>query len=178
MRDRLRTGIMVVISVISIMALTATIYMYLKQPKIAYVRVPYLYENFEFKKEMEAKLNNVMQMRKTMIDSMQLQLKMLAGRLQNEKKPAEKDIEEFKDEKERYISKKQQVDEDDNNASKRYADEILKQLTQYVQDYGKENGYTYIMGAEGSGGIMAADEKNDVTNDVLKYINEKYKGKK
>jgi outer membrane protein len=169
---------MIFIGVISIATLTSVIYIYAKQPKMAYVRVPYLYDNFEYKKEMQAKMTNVLQGRKSVLDSLELHLKILSGHLQNEKKPDEKEIQQFSDEREKYLTKKQQFEEDDNNASKRYADEILKQLTQYVDDYGRENGYTYILGAEGSGAIMSADERNDITNAVLIYINEKYKGKK
>jgi outer membrane protein len=164
--------------IISVITLTGVVCIFIKQPKMAYVRIPYLYANFQYKKEMEAKLTNVMQSRKLVLDSLELHLKVFAGRLQKERKPDDNEIAEFNYQKEQFLNKKGQFEEDDNNASKRYADEILKQLTQYVQDYGKDNGYTYIIGAEGTGALMAADEKNDITTPVLAYINEKYKGNK
>jgi outer membrane protein len=74
--------------------------------------------------------------------------------------------------------KKQQFDDDNQDMSKQYTEEIMKQLNEYVRDYGKANGYTYILGAQGSGSIMSADDKNDITTTVLEYVNEKYKGKR
>lgn len=176
--SKYKSLVMISTLVISVITLTGVACIYLKQPKIAYVRIPYLYDNFQYKKEMESKLTNIMQSRKLIIDSIEISLKAFADRLQNEKKPDEKEIADFNYRKEQFLNKKEQFEEDDNNVSKRYADEILKQLTQYVQDYGKDNGYTYIMGAEGTGALMAADEKNDITTPVLAYINEKYKGNK
>lgn len=176
--NKVKNIVLMAISIMSIGTFSGIMYMYLKQPKMAYVRVPYLYDNFQYKKELQAELTNVLQSRKTILDSLELHLRILSGHLQNTKKPSESDITEFNDDKEKYLSKKQQFDEDDNDLSKRYADQIMKQLTQYVQDYSKENGYTYIIGAEGTGALMAADDKNDITNNVLAFINEKYKGKK
>jgi len=165
----------VISSVISIGGLC---YVYKTQPKVAFVRVGYLYDNFDYKKELEAKLDNVAQSRKSITDSLEFKLKLLLKRIQENKKKDDKQIGEFNDQKQSYLMKKQQFDDDNQDMSKRYTDEIMKQLNQYVQDYGKANGYTYIFGAEGNGSIMSADDKNDITTTVLDYVNEKYKGKK
>jgi len=152
-------------------------YMYMHQPKMAYIRLGYLYDNFDYKKELEVKLNNVIQTRNAIIDSMQIHLKSLATDIESSKKKDDAEIKRFGEERQRFLDKKKQFDEDDQSVTDRYKDQINKQLTQYVKDYGNANGYTYILGAEGGGSIMAADEKNDITTTVLQYINERYKGK-
>jgi outer membrane protein len=164
--------------IISVISIVGIIYMYKSQPKVAYVRVGYLYENFDYKKEMETKLDNVVQSRKTITDSLEFKLKILARKIQGEKKKDDAEISEFNDEKQGYLMKKQQFDDDNQDMSKKYTEEVMKQLNQYVQDYGTANGYTYIFGAQGSGSIMSADDKNDITTTVLDFVNEKYKGKK
>lgn len=141
--------------------------------KTGYVKLGSVYNAFEFKKELESKLTNVQQKRKYVLDSLELELKMFSEGLN---KKDEKKLEFFEIKKEEYFSKKQQFEEDNNLMSQQYNEQITKQLNQYVQEFGKENNYTYIYGAEGSGAIMYADEKNDLTERVIKYINEKYKG--
>jgi Skp family chaperone for outer membrane proteins len=79
---RLITIVSIILSVVSI---SGIIYVCKSQPKIAFVRVAYLYDNFEYKKELETKLNNVVQSRKTITDSLELKLKILARKIQEEK---------------------------------------------------------------------------------------------
>lgn len=164
--------------ILSIISIAGIIYMYKIQPKVAYVRVVYLYDNFEYKKELEAKLNNVVSYRKSIADSLELRLKQLAEKIQESKKKDENAISAFNDERQKYLLKKEQFDDDNASMSKKYTEEIMKQLNEYVQDYGKANGYAYIFGAEGNGNIMSADDKNDITATVLDFVNEKYKGSK
>src|ERR1700739_2741498 len=50
---------------------------------------------------------------------------------------------------------------------------LIKRLNTYAQNYGTEHNYTYILGSDESGIIMQADQKLDITNEVLTYINSK-----
>ena len=43
-----------------------------------------------------------------------------------------------------------------------------------MKDYGVDHHYTYVMGANGGGTIMYADTSLNVTDDFIKYINQKY----
>lgn len=45
----------------------------------------------------------------------------------------------------------------------------------FIKEYGKSNGYTYIYGANDSGSIMYADENLNITDEIIKALNEKYK---
>jgi outer membrane protein len=45
-----------------------------------------------------------------------------------------------------------------------------------MQDYGKKHGYDFIYGAQGSGNLMYANGQKNITDEVLKYINERYQG--
>ncbi len=170
--------ILLSILVISLVSISGIIYLVKSQPKVAYIKVGYLYDNFDYKKELESKLTNMVQMRKTIIDSLGLHLDQLSQSIERDKEKDKTKISEFNEEKQKYLMKKQEFDEDNQDVTKRYSDETMKQLNQYVQDFGKTNGYTYILGAEGAGAIMSADEKYDITSQVLDYVNDRYKGKK
>jgi outer membrane protein len=148
---------------------------YKNEYKIGYVDVNSVYESFAFKKEIEAKLIQVKQTRKNILDSMQLQLKVLANTLQP---TIEKERMLFEAKRQEYFSKEKAFSEDNDALTREYAIQVMKQMNQYVQEYGSEHGYTYILGADGNGSLMFADKNKNVTTEVLEYLNDKYKGVK
>ncbi len=54
--------------------------------------------------------------------------------------------------------------------------QLWNKINQYMIDYGKEHQMDLILGAAGDGNIMFADERINLTEEVLKYMNEKYEG--
>ncbi|HTN46380.1 MAG TPA: OmpH family outer membrane protein [Flavipsychrobacter sp.] len=55
---------------------------------------------------------------------------------------------------------------------------IWKRLNPYIVDFGKEKGYIYIYGANGTGNVLYADESQDITPELTKYVNQRYHDKK
>ena len=53
---------------------------------------------------------------------------------------------------------------------------VLNQVNTYIKDYGKENGYKMIFGANGSGTIVYGTDAIDVTDVILKGLNREYNG--
>jgi outer membrane protein len=144
-----------------------------KSYKIGYVEVNTLYDGFTFKKELESKLLNVKEMRKHLLDSLELRLRVMAGQL-NEGRV--KDATEFEASRQDFLTKKKSFEEDNDQMTSSYSSQVMKQLNQYVQQYGKEHGYTYILGADGAGSLMFADEAENVTKEVMDFLNKKYSG--
>jgi outer membrane protein len=56
--------------------------------------------------------------------------------------------------------------------------QIITSITEFLAPYGKEKGYNYILGNSFGGNILYADKTFDVTQDVLKGLNAKYKADK
>lgn len=54
-------------------------------------------------------------------------------------------------------------------------DTLIKEVRKYVQDYGKKNGYTYILGSNDAGSVMYGDETKDLTKEILDELNKAYK---
>ena len=65
-----------------ILLITSAIFLILDKPKCAWIEISKVYSEFDMKKELEAKYGNVEQMRKTILDSLELQLNMLSKRIQ------------------------------------------------------------------------------------------------
>jgi outer membrane protein len=59
-------------------------------------------------------------------------------------------------------------------------DTLVKSYKKVIKDYGKEKGYDYIYGTGDAQSVLYAKDSYDLTKDVIKMVNEKYKsaGKK
>lgn len=145
--------------------------------KLGWVNINEIYTEFVFKKELEKKLLETKQARKGILDSLELELKILSKEIQSENGKSKERIALFEVKRENYLNKKQQLEDDNSVMEGQYNEQILNQLNQYLKDYGKENKFRYIFGTSGSGSLMYAEEADDITKDVIVYINEKYKGK-
>jgi len=53
-------------------------------------------------------------------------------------------------------------------------DSLVNTVKDFVQEYGKDNGYTYIYGANESGNILYGKEEMDITDKVIEALNAKY----
>ncbi len=152
----------------------------MKTSRIAYVKLGEVYNDFTLKKELEQKLISVQTTRKTILDSLELQLKMLYTSIENNAKLDEKErlerVQRFEALRGEYQAKQRMFEEDNESTTKRYTDQIWKQLNEYVKSYGQEEGYSYIFGADGSGGLMYANDGDDITGAVQAYVNGRYKG--
>ena len=53
-------------------------------------------------------------------------------------------------------------------------DSLISKVKDEIKDYGKANGFTYILGGGEGGSVLYGQESKDVTDDILKIINDKY----
>ncbi len=54
-------------------------------------------------------------------------------------------------------------------------DSLVTSVRKYIKEYGKEKGYAYIYGTGEAATVLYAEDKYDITNDVVKLLNDKYK---
>ncbi|MBO2009606.1 OmpH family outer membrane protein [Hymenobacter negativus] len=71
----------------------------------------------------------------------------------------------------RYRDAVQQQAQQENQ---RVTQAVLNEINAYIKQYGKEKGYTFILGATDSGNIVYAAEGTDVSEEVLKELNAQY----
>lgn len=53
-------------------------------------------------------------------------------------------------------------------------DTLAKNVKKFVKEYGKEKGYSYIYGTGDANTILYAEEKYDITKEIVKLLNDKY----
>lgn len=147
------------------------------QYKTAHIKLGDVYEDFELKKQLEVKLTKVENARKNILDSLEFQLKSLQIKITETKEKDASLIKMFQLNRDNYLKTSQQFEEDNQRMSEEYNKQIWDRLNQYIKDYGKANNYTYVFGADGSGAIMYGSEGVDITEEIIKYTNDKFKGK-
>jgi len=54
-------------------------------------------------------------------------------------------------------------------------DSLITRVREEIKKYGKDNGYTYILGGGNGGSVLYGDESKDLTEEIVKILNEKYK---
>jgi outer membrane protein len=143
--------------------------------KIGWIDLNKVYDGFELKKELEAKLDITRVGRKKVLDSLEFDIMILSKTLES-KKADVKAIALLQSKKEFYIKQKRSFDVDDETARSGYQAQILTQINQFVKDYGEKQGFAYIVGADGTGTLMYANKEFDLTDELKEYINERYKG--
>ena len=71
----------------------------------------------------------------------------------------------------RYRDAVQQQAQQENQ---RLTQAVLAEINAYLKQYGKDHGYTFILGATEGGNIVYAAEGTDITADVLAGLNVQY----
>ncbi len=134
------------------------------QTKSGFVLTQNLFQEFEGTKEFKAKMQPITEKQQSALDSLSKEI-ILAGRTPR----AQELTRVYQELKSSYLEKNRQEE-------LLFSENAWKQLNQYIEEYGKEKGYGFVFGATGNGGIMYAEKSLDLTGDVIKYVNRKYKG--
>lgn len=164
----------IVVSIISLFISTSTfLYFFLNKEKIAYVEINDLYSKFELTKSMDQEFKKVVSSRERVLDSMKLELQMMVKTKMNLEQ--EKN---FVNQRKLFLEKTEQFKQDNQALSQEYLSKIWNRLNRLIKKYGKENGYTYIYGANGEGNLLYANDKKNITNDLIEFINTSYLGDK
>lgn len=56
-------------------------------------------------------------------------------------------------------------------------DSMVNEIKRVIKKYGKENGYAYIYGTGEANTVLYAEDKYDITKDIIKLLNDKYSSK-
>lgn len=130
--------------------------------KTGFVDIFKLVQEFELQKEYSGEAKKEMDREQSLIDSM-----VYAEQLRN---PASYETAR----QELYTALYRKSEERNKEIEKM----IWKRLNPYISDFGKEKGYTYIYGANGTGNVLYAAESEDITEELIEYVNKRYHGKK
>lgn len=132
------------------------------RPKLGYVDVFELVQAFDLQKEYTEAAQASYHQQKSMIDSM-----VYAHRLRDS-------VSYRQMEQELYSALELQRLERTREIEKM----IWNRLNPYIMDFGKARGYDFIYGANGTGNVLYAEQSQDLTRELIEYVNHRYHGRK
>lgn len=145
------------------------------KPKVAYLELQKVFNEFSMTKEMSADIDKIQKTQDAQLDTIALRIELFKRIYGASNSPAI--IDSVKQKEYEYYIKKQSFDDNLNKLTSNHNEKIWKQLNQYISEFGRDNNYDYLHGASGNGSIMYADSSNNITKELIIYVNNKYDGK-
>jgi outer membrane protein len=167
---------------ISLVALVVGVINFYQTPRIAYARSYDLIDKYDGMKEARMTFEAKKSAWQSNIDSLTQGLQNAIGKFNTEShslSPAQKnELQQFLAGKEQeLIHYTKAVEEKAQEEDKQMMQAVLNQVNSYVEEYGQKNGYDVILGTSVSGSVLFAGKSLDVTEEILKGLNESYHGK-
>lgn len=147
-----------------------------QQQKIAFVDNTKVVNEFNDKKDFETKFKVKIDAFNKKADSLQQALQLEAQMFQAR---ATKMVQTEAEEEYNGLLQKKQMQDYQLNAEEKalqaegqkQIDTLVKQVKTFIKDYGKSNGYTFILGANEAGSVLYGAETSDITDAVLEALN-------
>jgi outer membrane protein len=148
--------------------------------RTGYIEIKKVFNGFSMKKELEEKFKQTAKVREKIIDSLTFNLKLMSKELNGQRDTKGVVNQElayaFDLKREELLKLRNQFGQENSALSQKYDNQILEQMTQYVIEFGKKNNYDIIYGADGSGNLMYAKDSYNISDEIVTFINKKYKG--
>ena len=162
---------------VALLALTAC------TDKVAFVDNSKLLNDYQEKKDIEAKLKGQISAYERKRDSISMAFQTEARAFDAQAKTlpqnvAQKKYNELMQKSQILQQHLQQEEQKIQMESQTQMDSLLSKVKKNIKEYGKQKGYTFILGANDGGSVLYGTEKKDITKEVNEYLNNQYKGKK
>jgi outer membrane protein len=151
--------------------------------RIAYFDIDSLQVNYDHYKDALEDLKKAEQSMNAEIQDMRSRYQRYIGELQ-QKGPAMSQADQEKAQRslqemdKRFSDRQQTLQSNMQNKQMDMVNELRKEIEQYLAVYNKEKGYTYIFSYEPGTLLYYKDSVYDITQDVLRGLNQKYQGTK
>jgi len=159
---------------LTIISLTAC-----QQQKIGFVDNSVIVNEYQERKDVEASLNTKIEAFKTRTDSLrsafELEIKEAELKARTMSQSAIQTLSQELQQKEQLLSQRVQFEQQQiAQESQKLNDSIINRVKAFVQDYGKSNNFNFILGSNEAGSVLYGEEASDLTQDILKALNENY----
>ncbi|MCK0108264.1 OmpH family outer membrane protein [Flavobacteriaceae bacterium S0825] len=150
--------------------------------KIGFVDNSVLINDYQEKKDIEANLKGKIEVYEKRRDSLsqafQLDVKAAEVKARSMSQANLQKLQQEFQQKEQIISQQLQFEQQQiAQESQSKNDSLIKKVRDFVKDYGKTNGYSFILGSNEAGSVMYGTEEVDLTQTILDALNEAYKKK-
>ncbi|MBQ0909834.1 OmpH family outer membrane protein [Flavobacterium sp. F-328] len=152
-----------------------------KEVKTAYVDTAELMKEYTEAKDLEAKYKSKAEEKGRQLEAEINRFKQEAANFQaqaqaNGQEWAQKKGAELQKREQQLGYAEQALSQELQMGMSKERDSLISGVTKFIKAYGKEKGYAYIYGTGDAASILYAEEKFDITKDIIKALNDKYKG--
>jgi outer membrane protein len=149
----------------SALAIFLLFYFFKSNKEIVYVDTVKLFDGFVMTKEMKRVGEKEFNSRKLVLDN-------LYSNLQSPTISAS----EKKILMQQFIQGKEELEQFNQTFASEQTTKIWSRIKSYTAEFSKDKNYQLVVGSDNKQVVLFADEKIDVTNDLLTYLNKKYEG--
>lgn len=161
--------------------LTVLVFSSCEQQKMAYMDNGKVINEYQAKTDIEEKFKVLDEAFKKKTDSVgqAFQLEAQAFQLEAQKLSQEKVEAKYQElsQKQQYLQQQTQFEQQQmQQAFQVEIDSVIIKVKDFVKDYGKKNGYTYILGtSDAAASVLYGTEENDLTQTIIEALNAAYK---
>ena len=152
-----------------------------KQDKIVFVNNSYVINEYQERKDIEAKyktkVDTYTKKRDSIGQALQLEyqsFQLKAQSMSEKNAQAEYNLLMQKQQmlQQQFQSEEQQIAKE----SQTEIDSLISKVKTFIKDHGKQNNYTYILGTtDSAASVLYGKEENDISETILKALNDNYK---
>ena len=151
-----------------------------KQDKIGYVDTVRLMDNSNEKNDIESKYQlkstALNKKRDSISQALQIEAQALQTKVQSlSQAKAQEEYELFQQKSQFMGQQLQQEEQLLQIQGQTEMDSLVSRVRVQISDYGKVNGYTYILGGGEGGAVLYGENQQDLTDQILKIVNDSYK---
>lgn len=152
-----------------------------KEVKTAYVDTSVLMKEYTEAKDLEAKYKAQSEEKGRQLDAEIKRFKEDAANFQNQAQAngqawAQKKGAELQKREQQLSYAQQALSQQLQQESGTEMDSLVSGVKKFIKAYGKKNGYAYIYGTGDAASVLYAEDKFDITKEIIKGLNDKYKG--
>lgn len=140
----------------------------LQKEKFAHIDAEKVFNSFTLTQEYQGRISNLNESRKSILQNLQLRIQDMESR-----KASPDSLQQIYAQ---YRQKTEAFAQDEQNELQQYNEQVFTQLRQYMQDFCQEEGYTYLFGSGSTGQLLGAAPEQEVTEELIAFVNKKYLG--
>ena len=150
------------------------------QEKIGYVDNVALMDKYQEKMDIEArfkvKLDALTKKRDSISQGFQIEMQAFQAKAQKMNQTKAQEEYAVMQQKGQFMGQQlQQEDQTLQAEGQTEMDTLVKKVKKEIRAYGKAKGYTYILGGGDGGSVLYGTDANDLTDEILAILNDKYK---
>ncbi len=151
-----------------------------QQNKIGYVDNVKLMDGYQEKIDVEAKfkikVDALTKKRDSMSQAFQLELQEFQAKAQKMSQKSAQEEYALLQQRGQFVGQQLQQEEQQlQQTSQTEMDSLVSKVKKEIKAYGKANGFTYILGGGDGGAVLYGEDAQNLTDAVLKILNDKYK---